>query len=281
VEYGIQITGSEIVGLLPKEALLMAGKYYLNKLGECAGLPEHMILTTAVQSMGLDDLYKFPLDKKVIEFAIKQDDKLADMTLTEFADELSTDSPAPGGGSVAALCLSISGALSSMVANLTFGKKGYEENWETVKPIAEKGQYIKAKAMAAIDEDTQAFNQMMDAMKMPKKSEQEKQTRDSAIQEATKLAIMVPFNTLELAEEAVNLAEDISRIGNTNALSDAGVAAISANAAAKAAFLNIKINMAGITDEHFKMDIMEKAQKTLQKINDHAINIEEEIINRI
>lgn len=280
-EKGIQITGSEIVGLLPKEALLEAGRYYLGKLGECAGQPEHMLLTTAVQSMGLDDLYKFPLDKKVIEYAIKEEGKLADLTLKEFTDELSTDSPAPGGGSVAALCLSISGALSSMVANLTFGKKGYQPHWEAVKPIAERGQYIKQKAMNAIDEDTEAFNQMMAAIKLPKKTEQEIEERDIAMQEATKAAIMVPLHTLELSEAAVDLAAEIAAIGNSNALSDAGVAAITANAAAKSAFLNVKINMADITDEEFRQSVMNKAQKLLEDINLKAINIESDIADRI
>ncbi|MDP8321293.1 MAG: glutamate formimidoyltransferase [Candidatus Stygibacter australis] len=281
VEKGIQITGSEIVGLLPKEAMLEAGKYYLNRLGECAGQPEKMILTTAVQSMGLDDLYKFQLDKKVIEYAIKVDDKLAELTLVEFTDELSTNSPAPGGGSVAALCLSISGALSSMVANLTFDKKGYEVHWEAVKPIAERGQKIKAKAMAAIDEDTEAFNEMMAAMKLPKKTDEEKALREDAMQEATKKAIMVPFQTLELAVKAVELAAEIAAIGNSNALSDAGVAAITATAAAQSAFLNVKINMAGITDDNFKQEIMSKSEIILAKIKKKANIIFEDIKSRL
>ena len=281
VEKGIQITGSEIVGLLPKEAMLEAGKYYLNRLGECAGQPESMILTTAVQSMGLDDLYKFQLDKKVIEYAIKSEDKLADMTLVEFTDELSTDSPAPGGGSVAALCLSISGALSSMVANLTFDKKGYESHWEAVKPIAERGQSIKAKAMAAIDEDTEAFNEMMAAMKLPKKTDEDKALREDAMQEATKKAIMVPFQILELSVKAVELAAEIVVIGNSNALSDAGVAAITANAAAQSAYLNVKINMAGITDDKFKQEIMSKSEIILAKIEKKTNIIVEDIKSRI
>ncbi len=281
IERGIQITGSEIVGLLPKEALIEAGKFYLNRLGECAGLPENRILTTAVQSMGLDDLYKFQLDKKVIEYAIKTEDKLADMSLTDFTDELSTDSPAPGGGSVAALCLAISGALTSMVANLTFNKKGYENSWEAVKPIAEKGQIIKAKAISAIDEDTEAFNQMMSAIKLPKKSAEEKEFRETAIQQATQKAIIVPLKTLELAEEAVNLAFEIAETGNRNALSDAGVAAITAVAAAKAAFLNIKINMSAITDVDFIQKIMEKSEHLLAKISNKAASLEEDIKNRL
>ncbi len=280
-EKGIQITGSEIVGLLPKEALIKAGKFYLNRLGECAGLPENRILTTAVQSMGLDDLYKFQLDKKVIEYAIKTENKLADMSLVEFTDELSTDSPAPGGGSVAALCLAISGALSSMVANLTFNKKGYENSWEAVKPITEKGQIIKAQAISAIDEDTEAFNLMMSALKLPKKSAEGKEFRETAIQQATQGAIIVPLKTLELAEEAVNLAYEIAEIGNRNALSDVGVAAITAVAAAKAAFLNIKINMGAITDIDFVKKIMEKSEHLLAEISDKATSLEKNIKNRL
>jgi glutamate formiminotransferase / formiminotetrahydrofolate cyclodeaminase len=277
IDKGIQITGSEIVGLLPKEALIEAGKFYLNRLGECAGLPETMLLNTAVQSMGLDDLYKFELHKKVIEHAIKTENKLSDMTLEDFTDLLSTDEPAPGGGSVAALCLAISGALSSMVANLTFGKKGYEDNWELVKPIAEKGQFIKEKAIAAIDEDTEAFNEMMSAIKLPKKSPEEISIREDALQKATKEAIMVPYRILELAEGAVQLAEEIAKIGNSNALSDAGVAAITAAAAAKAAFLNIKINMAGITDQEFEQSINQKSAILLDKIIVEATLVEDQI----
>lgn len=280
-EKNIQITGSEIVGLLPKEALLKAGKYYLNQLDECPGIPEHMIMTTAVQSMGLDDLYKFELDKKVIEYAVKDDGKLVDMTLAEFNDELSTDSPAPGGGSVAALSLAISGSLSSMVANLTFDKKGYEGVRENVKSIAERGQKIKESALQAIDDDTEAFNLMMAASKMPKKSDDEKSARAQALENATKLAIKVPYTTLEISLEAVKLAAEISEIGNTNALSDAGVAAITANTAAKAAYLNVKINMAGITDSDYIKNTLMEAEKLKMEVNELAQKVEAAIIDKI
>ncbi|MCF7920725.1 MAG: glutamate formimidoyltransferase [Candidatus Cloacimonetes bacterium] len=281
LEKNIIITGSEIVGLIPKEAMLQAGKYYLDKLDECAGIPENMILTSAVQSMGLDDLYKFELDKKIIEYAIRKDGNLADLTLTEFCNLLSTDSPAPGGGSVAALCLAISGALTSMVANLTFGKKGYENVREEIKPLAEIGQQLKYKALQAIDEDTEAFNEMMAALKLPKKSEDEISFRDIAVLETTKKAIIVPFKTLELSLEAVQLAGKIARIGNSNALSDAGVAAITANAAAKAAFLNVKINMGGITDQEFVDTMMQKSIQLRDQINQLALDVENAVINLI
>ncbi|MFC1888013.1 glutamate formimidoyltransferase, partial [Candidatus Cloacimonadota bacterium] len=281
VEKGIQITGSELVGLIPKEAILMAGKYYLNRLGESCGIPEKMIIETAVQSMGLNDLGEFEINDKVIEYAIADKDKLVNMTLTEFADELSSDSPAPGGGSVAALCSAMSGALTAMVSNLTFNKKGYEKAWEEAKGLAEAGQDIKERSIYAIDKDTQAFYEMMDAARLPKKTEADKKIRDEAIQESTRNAILVPLETLEISLEAVELADKIAAIGNENALSDAGVAAITANAAAKSAYLNIKINMPGITDERFKFDILTKADELLDKVNNKALKVEKTIRTKI
>jgi glutamate formiminotransferase len=278
---GIQITGSELVGLIPKEAILMAGKYYLNRLGESCGVPEKMIIETAVQSMGLDDLSDFNINDKVIEYAIADKDNLVNMTLSDFADELSSDSPAPGGGSVAALCSAMSGALTAMVSNLTFNKKGYEKAWEAARELAEAGQDIKERSIFAIDKDTQAFYSMMDAARLPKKTDAEKKIRDQAIQDSTKNAILVPLETLQIALEAVKLSEKIAAIGNKNALSDAGVAAITANAAAKSAYLNIKINMPGIEDEHFKFDILTKADELLEKVNNTALKVEKETKSKV
>ncbi len=280
-EAGIQVTGSELVGLLPKAALIQAGKYYLKKLGESAGLPEEMIIKTAVQSMGLNDLYKFENDKKIIEYAIENPDKLANLSLKEFCDELSTDSPAPGGGSVAALSAAISGALTSMVSNLTIGKKGYENFDKEAKILAEEGQKIKEDSLYEIDNDTQVFYTMMDALRLPKKSKEEKEIREKAVQEATKNAILVPFNTLKIAKKSVELANKISKIGNKNALSDAGVAAITANAAAKSAFLNIKINMGSIKDEDFKNSILNQASQILEEINQIALKVENDILEKL
>jgi len=278
---GIQITGSELVGLIPKEAILMAGKYYLNRLGESCGIPEKMIIESAVQSMGLDDLGEFNIVDKVIEYAIADKDNLVNLNLTDFADELSSDSPAPGGGSVAALCSSLSGALSAMVSNLTFGKKGYEKVWDEAKELAEIGQDIKERSLYAIDKDTQAFYDMMDAARLPKKTDEDKQARDAAIQKSTKNAILVPLETLEISLEAAQLAEKVAAIGNENALSDAGVAAITANAAAKSAYLNIKINMSGIEDERFKFDILTKSDELLEKINNISLQVEKKIKSKV
>jgi len=174
---GLQVTGSELVGLLPKAAILESGKYYLEKMGESAGIPERMIIETAVQSMGLKDVAEFDIDKKVIEYAISKEDNLVNKTLTSFCDELSTDSPAPGGGSVAALCSAMSGALSAMVSNLTFSKKGYEKVWKEAKELSEIGQNIKERSLVAIDSDTQAFYDMMDATRLPKKTDEDKKIR--------------------------------------------------------------------------------------------------------
>jgi glutamate formiminotransferase/formiminotetrahydrofolate cyclodeaminase len=281
MQRGLQVTGSEIVGLLPKAAMIESGKYYLKKMGDSAGIPERMIIETAIQSMGLRDVAEFDMDKKVIEYAIAEEGKLADMTLTQFADELSTDSPAPGGGSVAALCSAMSGALTAMVANLTFGKKGYEAHWDEAKVLAEAGQKVKERSLQAIDTDTQAFYDMMDAMRLPKKTDEEKAARHSAIQDATKKAILVPLETLEIAMDAVEVAEKIARIGNANALSDAGVAAINANAAAKAAYLNVKINMGAIEDEQFKIDILTKAEELLDRVNNLALAVEADVKSRV
>ncbi len=278
---GIEVTGSELVGLIPKAAILEAGKYYLNKLDESAGIPERMIVETAIQSMGLADLGPFDPDKSVIEYAIAKKDNLVNMKINDFCDELSTDSPAPGGGSIAALCSAISGSLSAMVSNLTFGKKGYEKVWEETKMIAEEGQNVKERSLIAIDKDTDAFYKMMDAIRLPKKKEKDKKIRNAAIQDATKNAIMVPLETLEIALEAVQTAEKISRIGNENALSDAGVAAITANAAAKSAFLNVKINMAGIEDENWKNEKLVQAEELLQKIDDLALQTEKKVKEKI
>lgn len=278
---GLEVTGSELVGLLPKAAILESGKYYLKKMGECIGIPEKDIIETAAQSMGLKDVAEFDMDKKVIEYAIAKSDNLVNMTITEFADDLSSDSPAPGGGSVAALCSSMSGALSAMVSNLTFGKKGYKDVWEEAKNYAEMGQKIKEDSLAAIDKDTEAFYEMMDAIRLPKKSDQQKIERNEAIQIATKNAILIPLETLEIALVAVKLAEKVAKIGNANALSDAGVAAITANAAAKAAYLNVKINMASINDEQFKNDMLSKSEDILIQVDKLALEIEENVKERI
>ncbi|HNW99771.1 MAG TPA: glutamate formimidoyltransferase [Candidatus Cloacimonadota bacterium] len=278
---GIIVTGSEVVGLIPKEAMLNAGKYYLQQMNESTGIPERMIIETAVQSMGLAEVGSFELDKKIIEYAITKADNLVNMTITDFADLLSTDAPAPGGGSVAALCASISGALSSMVANLTVNKKGYEKVQKKVFEIADLGQSIKERAIQAIDKDTQAFNEMMSAMKLPKKTQEEKDYRQMQIQNATMKAILVPLEVLRIAHEAVELSGRIALIGNTNALSDAATGAVTANAAAKAAYYNVRINLHGIDDKTSANKIMVEADQILKAVNRKAINVEKQVMKKL
>ncbi len=274
---GVQVTGSELVGLIPKAALVEAGKYYLQKMGESTGLPEKMIMETAIQSMGLAELSPFDLDKKVIEYAIAKQDSLVSMKLDAFCDLLSTDAPAPGGGSVAALCAAMSGALSSMVANLTLDKKGYENVREQALSIAPAGQELKLKALQCIDKDTDAFYAMMDAMRLPKKTDAEIAIRNAQVEKCTQAAIIAPLETLKISHSALELASRIAKIGNSNALSDAGVAALTALCAAKAANYNILINISGITDEAFKAATLADAAALIKECEAIASDVEKEV----
>lgn len=280
-EMGLQVTGSELVGLIPKAALIEAGKHYLTKMNESTGIPERMIMETAVQSMGLAELAPFDLDKKVIEYAIAKKDSLAALTLTGFCDLLSTDAPAPGGGSVAALCAAMSGALSAMVSNLTIDKKGYEKVQAQAFEYAPAGQEIMTKAVQCIDKDTDAFYAMMDAMRLPKKTDEEISYRAQMMEKTTQQAILVPLETLEVSLEALVLAQKVGVIGNVNALSDAGVAGLTALAAAKAAYYNILINLSGSTDEAFKQDVSAKAEKAITACEKLAAEIESAITARL
>lgn len=280
-QMGIQVTGSELVGLIPKAALLESGTHYLKKMNESTGIPERMIMETAIQSMGLAELAPFDLDKKVIEYAIAKEERLAAMTVEGFCDLLSTDAPAPGGGSVAALCAAMSGALSAMVSNLTIDKKGYEKVQTQAREYAPVGQSIKERAMHCIDVDTDAFYAMMDAMRLPKKTDEEIALRLEQIEKCTQGAIIAPLDTLRISHEALVLAEKVAVIGNVNALSDAGVAALTALAAAKAAYFNIRINISGITDEEFRKTTLAEAEDLLSQCKSIAAKVEEEVSSRL
>jgi len=280
-DMGIQVTGSELVGLIPKAALLESGKYYLNKMNESTGIPEKMIMETAIQSMGLAELAPFDLDKKVIEFAIARSDSLVNMKVNAFCDLLSTDAPAPGGGSVAALCAAMSGALSSMVSNLTIDKKGYETVQDKVREYAPIGQRIKEEAIYCIDKDTDAFYAMMDALRLPKKTDAEITLHKAEVEKATQAAINAPLETLQLSLEALELAAKVAAVGNLNALSDAGVAALTALAAAKAAHYNILINISGITEQAFKDKVLTEAKELIGKCEELAAAVEQDVRSRI
>lgn len=269
-ELGVRVTGSELVGLIPLEALLQAGRYYLKKQGRTTGVPQEELIHIAVLSLGLGDLYPFENDKKIIEYQVTSGGGLVDMTVTGFADLLSTDSPAPGGGSVAALCGALSGALSSMVGALTHGKKGYEKAFDEVEEIGVEGQRLKDDFLADVDRDTEAFNNVMAAMRLPKKTDEDKAARAAAIDEANKEATLVPLNVLRRTIEAAEIARRIVGIGNKNSVSDAGVAALTARTAAEGAYLNVAINLPGINDEKFRTQTLAEAEKIRGEVVEHT-----------
>ncbi len=246
---GVRVTGSELVGLIPEGDLLAAGRYFLEQAGQSAGIPRRMIIETAIQSLGLRELGEFDPAEKIIEYqAGLVDGRLVSMTNREFVDELSSDSPAPGGGSVAALCAAQAAGLVAMVGNLTVGKKKYADVQDRVKEIAVRGQALKDFFLDAIDGDTDAFNKVMDCFGLPKATAKQQQARDLAIAEATRGATRVPLSVLERVPEVLDLAEEIGRIGNVNSLSDAGVAVLTALTGAEGAYYNVLINLAGLKD---------------------------------
>jgi len=245
---GTRVTGSELVGLIPEGDILAAGKYFLKQAGQSAGLPKKMIIETAIQSLGLRELTDFDPMDKIIEYqAGLVDGRLVSMTNREFVDELSSDSPAPGGGSVAALCAAQAAGLVAMVGNLTVGKPKYKEQ-DRLKAIAELGQDLKDFFLDAIDADTDSFNKVMDCFGLPKKTAAQQKARDLAIAEATRGATRVPFSVLAKLPEVVDLAAEVSEIGNQNSLSDAGVAVLTALAGAEGAYYNVLINLAGLVE---------------------------------
>ena len=259
---GLRVTGSELVGLIPKEALLMAGRYYLEKQAKSPGVPEEELIRIAVRSLGLNDVTPFAAEKKIIEYQFEKDGQpLAGLTLREFANELSMDSPAPGGGSVAALCGSLSAALSAMVANLTVGKKGYEEVREEMVATAVRAQALKDGLLEAVDRDTRAFNKVMAAFRLPKTTPEQASEKERAVEQANKEATLVPLEVLEKAGEAVALARVAAAKGNKNSVSDAGVAGLAGQAAGEGACYNVLINLAGIKDSKFVADVRRRAER--------------------
>lgn len=284
---GLRVTGSEIVGLVPKDALIETGRYFLKKQRKNTGIPEREIVHIAVKSLGLSDVQKFEPEKKVIEYLIENpyESRLQNMTLKAFVNELSTDSPAPGGGSVSALSGALSAALTSMVANLTFGKKGYESVSEEMERISIEAQDLKDSLLKIIDEDTKAFNKVMDAFALPRKTEEEEKIRNEAIEKANKEATLVPLRVMELCERLVELASKIAEIGNRNALSDAGCALIQAKSGCQGAYYNVMINLPGIKDQEFRKQVKEKAENIFGKVQNQVekglSNIEQQLKENI
>ncbi len=273
-QIGCRVTGSELVGLIPKEAVLLAGRHYLRKQGKSAGVPEEELIRIATLSLGLNDVSEFDPMKKIIEYQFREvEDSLVDLSLRGFSNELSMDSPAPGGGSTAALCGTLSASLSAMVSNLTVGKKGYEAVQDTVKELAEQGQALKDELLRSIDLDTLAFNRVMECFRMPKKTDEQKQERADAIENATQEATRIPFGVLQNCLAALKLAKEVALNGNKNSLSDAGVAALTAQAGAEGAYYNVLINLPDIQDQPFVRE-METAATALKN---EAINLGDEI----
>ncbi|MBC8175407.1 MAG: glutamate formimidoyltransferase [Candidatus Marinimicrobia bacterium] len=255
---GLRVTGSEIVGLIPLEAMLMAGRYYLQQQGKTTAVPEKELIRVAVESMGLNDVAEFNPDEKIVDYQVKEGGGLMQLVANDFNDELSSDSPAPGGGSVSALMGSLGGALVSMVASLTHSKKGMEELRPRMVEVGTLAQELKDKLAYLVDEDTRAFNNVMSAFRMKKKTDVEKRARKEAIESATKKATQVPFQVADLCFNVLKIAEIVASEGNPNSVSDAGVASEAAFAGLKGARLNVLINLPGIDDEEFCKDMMKK-----------------------
>lgn len=275
-ERGLRVTGSELVGLIPLNCLLDAGKYFLEKQQRSTGVPEKELIKIAVKSLGLDELGPFKAEERVIEYLLKDASsaKLISMSLTAFADETSSESPAPGGGSISAYMGSLGAALATMVANLSSHKRGWDDRWKEFSDWAEKGQQYKDALLKLVDEDTNAFNRIMNSFSLPKATEEEKAARTAAIQDATKFATEIPFRVMETSLAAMEVIKAMAEHGNPNSVSDAGVGALAVRSAVMGAYLNVKINAAGLTDKTFANDIIAKGKV----IQDKTQQLETEIL---
>jgi glutamate formiminotransferase/formiminotetrahydrofolate cyclodeaminase len=278
---GVRITGSELVGLIPLEAILAAGDHYLEKQGATRGVSEQERIHAAVLSLGLAELGPFDPMEKIIEYRYHgAPSGLKAMRLTEFADELASDSPAPGGGSVAALCGSLSAALASMVAALTWTKKGMEDVRPAMLEIGVKAQALKAWFVDAVDRDTEAFNEVLAARRLSKNTDEEQRARDEAIEQANQVATRVPLTVLERSVEALELSREVARLGNPASVSDAGVGGACGLAAAEGAALNVLINLPSLTNAKVAAEIMASQQDASNKARKLAAEVRE-IVDRV
>ncbi len=269
---GLRVTGSELVGLVPLQSLLDAGRYFLRKQKRSVGVSESELIKIAVRSLGLNELAPFKPEERVIEYLLKDPSKakLVRMDLRKFADETASESVAPGGGSISAYVGALGASLGTMVANLSSHKAGWDERWEEFSDWAEKGQKLKDELLALVDEDTAAFNGIMAAFALPKGTDAEKAARTAAIQAATRKAIEVPFRVMQLSCDALPLAVAMAEKGNPNSVSDAGVGALCARAAVQGAYLNVRINVKGFADKAFA----EKVVRDGAEIEARAIELE-------
>ena len=259
---GIRVTGTEIVGLVPKKAITDAGRYFLHKQQRSTGIPEREIVRMAIKSMGLDELAPFNPKDKIIEYMIEPEDgkKLVDLTVKGFAEETASESPAPGGGSVSAYMGALAAALGTMVANLSAHKAGWDDRWEEFSNYADGGQMLMERLLDLVDEDTAAFNRIMAAIQMPKGTDHEKALRDKAMEEATLYATLVPLRTMRAANECFDICEAMAETGNPASISDAGVGVLAARAAVLGAGLNVRINAAGLKDCEKAQELVGRAE---------------------
>ena len=273
---GMRVTGSELVGLVPLKSLTDAGKYFLEKQQRSTGVSETELIRIAIKSLGLDELSPFKPEERIIEYQLrdKSDEKLVSMSLVDFADETASESPAPGGGSVSAYVGALGISLATMVANLSSHKKGWDDRWNEFSGWADKGQQIKKTLIALVDEDTRAFNQIMNAFGLPKGTDQEKKDRTDAIQAATKNAIEVPMKVMRTCFDSMSVIEEMVKEGNPNSVTDAGVGALCARSAVIGAYLNVKVNGSGLKDQVY----MEKTLKEADALVKSAEKKEAEIL---
>jgi len=272
---GIRVTGSELVGLIPLKAMLDAGKYFLQKQQRSIGVSENELIKIAVKSLGLDELTPFNSQERIIEYLLADltDSKLVNMKLNAFADETASESPAPGGGSIAAYVGALGASLAIMVANLSSHKKGWDERWEEFSNWASKGQQVKDELIKLVDADTAAFNKIMEAFALPKTTDEEKVKRTNRIQEATKNAIEIPFKVMQTAAAAMPIVQAMATIGNPNSVSDAGVAALCIRSAVMGAFMNVRINAGSYNDKNYVTEIIAKGKAIEDAICEQEIEI--------
>jgi glutamate formiminotransferase/formiminotetrahydrofolate cyclodeaminase len=283
---GLRVTGSELIGLVPLKAMLDAGEHYLQKQGGSTACPEKDIINIAIRSLGLEDTSPFDPKKRIVEYALKNEEgQLKHLTVNNFTDLLSSNAPAPGGGSVAALNAALAAGLSAMVANLTFENKNYKDVQEPMETAGREAQVLKVKALQLIDDDTEAFNVWMQAMRLPKKTDEDKAKRNAAIQEAVLGAINIPHSTLNLCPDILRLAEYVLKNGNQNALSDAAVAVKQTQAGAWGAYYNVLINLPSLDDPKKRESIRKAAKKTMDAVEKKAAKLtvfaEEKLIHDI
>jgi glutamate formiminotransferase / formiminotetrahydrofolate cyclodeaminase len=276
---GVRVTGSELVGLIPLKSLLDAGRYYLEKQQRSSGVSDNELIKIAIRSMGLNDIYQFKPEEKIIEFVMDDRNaiKLIDMNLKEFMDETASESPAPGGGSISAYMGALGVALGTMVANLSSHKRGWDDRWKEFSDWAEKGKLIQNNLLQLVDEDTIAFKRIMEAFSLPKKNEEEKRIRDNAVQEATKNAALVPLKVMETAFSGFELIGEMVEKGNPNSVTDAGVGALALRSCVMGAFLNVRINASGLTNNEFAGQLIAKGEE----IEKNAIAAEDLILKII